>query len=97
MSDDATALVEEIAGTWETDDPQVLLFDGDDAPIVAHVDGALHLISSRLVYPRETDLTDLRAAIANRGTPDVVSLSAVTNRVTRDQLADTAEVGDGDE
>jgi hypothetical protein len=95
MTDAIAELLEEIADTWDREDPRVLLFDDEDRSCVADVDGELRLLSSGLVYARRLEETDVRVAADRHGLPEVVPLSAERHRFEKRHFEDIADVEEG--
>lgn len=95
MSDDAVAdALDRIAGQWDSDDPEVLIFRDKEGmqPTIADVDGDLRLLSSALVQARQIDIEDVRAGWDRHGEPDIVPLSTQSFRFEKRHFEDVADL-----
>lgn len=76
--------LERVRGTWNDEEPLVLVFSGKTTPIVAHVAGEWRYLSDRLHRPRVADRLDLEVAAYRRGLPSVEPLSTHADRLARE-------------
>lgn len=69
------SLLDMIRDTWESDDPQVLVFAAPHRIVVAHLEGGLRYYSTQTRYWHPVDRRGLRGVVRQYGLPTVRSLA----------------------
>lgn len=81
--------LEEITDTWDSEDPTVLELPGEREPVVADVNGTLHLLHSGLIYSRKIGVSDIREHLGqHEGGPRTRPLSEFSHRFDREDFED---------
>lgn len=87
-SDVVKFLLEQISGTWDDAYPTVLSFNDPHKTVVADVNGDLRMLSQTLLYAREIEPADVRAAVEEHGRPAILLFSRVSHRFQQEDFED---------
>lgn len=91
--DSVEDVLEELDRLDSTHNPTVAIFDGHEArPVVAQVGEDLRLLSSWLVYARETNVEEFRHAWDEHGAPRTVALSTQSHRFDASDFQEVADL-----